>query len=93
MGSSFSYDVVANLIQETSPSGNTHSPKYDGFHHRGHKTTDPRKVTQVLSLDTGDVYRGPDPRSRLTYYSYNGGSDPVREADTGTTDITWRRSR
>ncbi|WP_322972311.1 RHS repeat domain-containing protein, partial [Klebsiella pneumoniae] len=38
--SSFSYDVVANLIQETSPSGNTHSYKYDGFHHRT-QTTDP----------------------------------------------------
>ncbi|ELB7898553.1 EndoU domain-containing protein, partial [Citrobacter freundii] len=89
--SSFSYDVVANLIQETSPSGNTHSYKYDGFHHRT-QTTDPLgKVTQVLYKDTGDVYRVSDPRSRLTYYSYNGFGEvtQVRSPDTGTTDITY----
>ncbi|MGW8163080.1 RHS repeat-associated core domain-containing protein, partial [Klebsiella pneumoniae] len=85
------YDVVANLIQETSPSGNTHSYKYDGFHHRT-QTTDPLgKVTQVLYKDTGDVYRVSDPRSRLTYYSYNGFGEvtQVRSPDTGTTDITY----
>ncbi|MFH4826632.1 RHS repeat-associated core domain-containing protein, partial [Klebsiella pneumoniae] len=80
-----------NLIQETSPSGNTHSYKYDGFHHRT-QTTDPLgKVTQVLYKDTGDVYRVSDPRSRLTYYSYNGFGEvtQVRSPDTGTTDITY----
>lgn len=83
--------MVANLIQETSPSGNTHSYKYDGFHHRT-QTTDPLgKVTQVLYKDTGDVYRVSDPRSRLTYYSYNGFGEvtQVRSPDTGTTDITY----
>lgn len=73
------------------PSGNTHSYKYDGFHHRT-QTTDPLgKVTQVLYKDTGDVYRVSDPRSRLTYYSYNGFGEvtQVRSPDTGTTDITY----
>ncbi|MKR42695.1 type IV secretion protein Rhs, partial [Salmonella enterica subsp. enterica] len=41
--------------------------------------------------DTGDVYRVSDPRSRLTYYSYNGFGEvtQVRSPDTGTTDITY----
>lgn len=99
--SSFSYDVVANLIQETSPSGNTHSYKYDGFHHRT-QTTDPLgKVTQVLYKDTGDVYRVSDPRSRLTYYSYNGFGEVTRvRARTPapptlpmTKPVTWQRAK
>ncbi len=45
----------------------------------------------MLYKDTGDVYRVSDPRSRLTYYSYNGFGEVtrVRSPDTGTTDITY----
>ncbi|EPN1381942.1 RHS repeat-associated core domain-containing protein [Escherichia coli] len=45
----------------------------------------------MLYKDTGDVYRVSDPRSRLTYYSYNGFGEvtQVRSPDTGTTDITY----
>lgn len=88
--SSFSYDVVANLIQETSPSGNTHSYKYDGFHHRT-QTTDPREG----HAGALQGYRRCLPCLRpsfapdLLQLQRLWRSDLCPEPDTGTTDITY----
>ncbi len=97
--SSFSYDVVANLIQETSPSGNTHSTSTTASI-TGHK----RPIHSGRSGALQGYRRclpclrpsfAPDLLQLQRLWRSDSGPSP----DTGTTDITmtkpvtWQRAR
>lgn len=85
------YDVVANLIQETDPTGDQYQYQYDGFHKRTLVRDPLGKTIGYRYHDTGQIYTVTDPRTRRTSYQYNahGELTELRSPDTGLTRFSY----